>query len=189
MSFLTLRISMSVPLMFSGMGIERLQHGSQSTVVAKTAQARDHGFGDVGDITVMSKRFAGIHIADVHFYTRDIDPGQRIAQCHAGMRQGCWINDYELGALGPCLMDHIDEFLLTIALKAGQRRACALRLGLEAMINFIEGLRAINFGLAGAEQIQIGAVKNQNRRHGPVRQNAKQGRECVPELIKSPLFW
>ena len=68
-----------------GMGVKGLEHCGYCAVIAEATESRDHRLGDVRDVTVMSKRFAGINVRNVHFDAWNIDPGQRIAQRDAGM--------------------------------------------------------------------------------------------------------
>ena len=116
----------------------------------------------------MTKRFAGVYVGDVDLDARDIDSGEGIAQRDTGMRERGGVDNNELGAISLCLMHRLDQLLLAVALQTGDFGAGALRLGLQAMVDFIKSFRAIDFRLASAEQIQIWAVQYEDCRHGPV---------------------
>ena len=146
------------PLVLRGVGIQGLENCGQGTVVAKAAQPRDHRLGDVRDVTVMSKRFAGVYVGNVNFDAWNVDCRQGIANCHASVGKSSGVDDNELRTVSPCLMNCLDELLLTITLQTRQRGAGTLGLGLQPVIDLIEGLRAVDFRLAGAQQIEIGTV-------------------------------
>ena len=93
--------------------------------------------GDVRDVTVMAKGFAGIYVGNVHLDAWDIDAGQRIAQRHTGMGKGRRIDNDELGAIGARLMNRLDHFLLAVALQA-VRLPHTLGFGLQAMVNLVQ---------------------------------------------------
>ena len=141
-----------------GMGIERLQDCGQCAVVAEATEPRDHRLGDVRDVTVMPKRFAGIYVGDMHFDTWNIDPSQGIAQRDAGMGKRRRIDNDELRAIGTRLMNRLDHLLFTVALQTGKARTRTLRLGLQAMIYLVQRFRTVNLGLAGTQQVEVGSV-------------------------------
>ena len=152
--------------MLGGMGVQRLENSRQRAVIAKAPQTRNHRLGDIGYVAVMTKRFAGVYVGDMDLDARDIDSGEGIAQRDTGMRERGRVDNNELGAVGLGLMHRFDQFLFAVALQAGEFCAGALRLGLQAMIDFIEGFRTIDFRLASAEQIQIWAVQYEDAAMG-----------------------
>ena len=141
-----------------GMGVEGLQHCGQCAVVAEATEPRDHRLGDVRDVTVMSKRFAGINVRNVHFDAWNIDPGQRIAQRDAGMGKCRRIDNNELRAIGARLMNRLDHLLLAVALQTGEARPRTPGLGLQTMVYLVQRFRTVDLGLAGTQQIKVGSV-------------------------------
>ena len=107
---------------------------------------------------MLSKRFAGVYVGNMHFDAWNIDARQRVAQRDAGVGKSRRINNDELGAVGACLMNRLDHLLFAVALQTGQTRTGALGFGLQAMVDLVQRLRAIDLGLASPQQIEVGSM-------------------------------
>src|SRR5918999_5730475 len=90
MSFLTLRISITSPLVLCPLlagGREMVSGSAQRQLVADRAEPGDRAHGDVRKMGVMTEALACVHVAQVHFDERDLHRQQRVAQRNARMRE------------------------------------------------------------------------------------------------------
>src|SRR5690606_12239147 len=98
----------------------------------------------------------------MHFDKRYVDRAQCVAQRNTGMRVRRGIDDDEIDRFLARRLDAIDQLAFVIALKHAACGAAASRQLLQALIDVIQGLPAIDFWLARAEQVQIRAMQNEN---------------------------
>ena len=64
-----------------------------------------------------------------------------------------------------CAVDGLDELVLGVALDEAQAMTGSLGLGRQPGMDVSQGLGPIVFGLAGAEQVQVGAVEDEDVGH------------------------
>ena len=96
----------------------------------------------------------------------DLDHGQPagqqgVEQGHRGMGEGGRIDD-QPGGGGARVLHPIDHLGLAVRLPEIHRQIEGPRLGHAQRLDLGEGLVAVNLGLAASQQIQVGAVENQN---------------------------
>src|SRR5690349_16834278 len=94
---------------------------------------------DRGQERVVAKCFALMDIRDVYLDERDRNPGQCIAQGHAGMGQAAGIDDDGIDSFGPGRMNTVDQGSFMIALEASNRRARRSSLGCSSVLDVGEG--------------------------------------------------
>ena len=109
----------------------------------------------------MAKCFALVNIRNMYFYKRYDHPGQRVAQGDAGMGQATRVDDDGVHAIGTGGMDAVDQRSFVVALKARQCRTSRLRLRLGRLFDIGQGAGAVDLRLPGAQQIQVGAVQEE----------------------------
>lgn len=108
-----------------------------------------------------------MHIGQMHFDKRNIDGSQGIAQCNAGMRIRRSVDNDEISLVLASSLHPIDEFTFVIALKSGQYGAVFCGQLRQMLIDICQGLPTVDIRLTCAEQIQVGAVQNEDvLRHG-----------------------
>src|SRR6201991_2093905 len=134
--------------------------------IAFPAETANDPFGEIGEIRMVPERLAAMHVRQVNLDERDTNACQRVPNRDAGMGVRSGVDQDEIGLLVPRGMDAIDEPAFMIALKrrefdAGVRRAVRQRL-----IDLRQGHTAINLRFPGAEKVEVGAVQNQQSRHG-----------------------
>src|SRR5713101_7464649 len=95
------------------------------------------------------------------FECRDIDRFNRIAQSVRVVRQRPWVDHQSVHP--PALsMEDIDQFPFVIALKSPKPKGELARRFAKLGIQLGERHRAVDFGLSLAQEIQVGAVQQQD---------------------------
>lgn len=77
------------------------------------------------------------------------------------MRQAAGIDDDESALLAGCV-DAVDDGALMIGLEVAQLQAQTTRLGLGGGLDVVECGAAVDGGLAGAEEVEVGAVDEED---------------------------
>ena len=112
-----------------------------------------------------AKVLAAVYIGQVHLDKRYCDRGQCVPQGHAGMCKCRRIDDNEVAAPGPGVLDLIDQLVFGITLEADQFMAMGLGQFCQMLVDGIQGLVAVMVRLTLTEQIQVWSVKYQYRCH------------------------
>ena len=109
-----------------------------------------------------AKLLAGMDIADMHLNDRRLHREQRVQNRDRCRRVARGIDDKPGRFFRPRIIDPIDDLALVIGLAEDQCKTVSL--GRSAAKLFDVGKRrpAIDMGLAGAEQIEVGSVKDVN---------------------------
>ena len=129
---------------------------------SRPSQADDRPERDIGEVRMPAKRFAGVHVRDMHLHERQRDPGQGIAQGHAGVGQAPRIDDDPGEPFGSGRLYAVDQFTLVIALEGLDRRTACTGGSREPGNHIGERFAPINGGLAGTEKIEVGSVEHQD---------------------------
>ncbi|MNF54398.1 hypothetical protein D3C84_358260 [compost metagenome] len=77
------------------------------------------------------------------------------------MRESSRIDDDEVHSLAAGSMDSIDQFVLGIALQDHQVMAGLTGAPLQVLVDFGQGGCAVLVGLAGAQQVEVGAMQDE----------------------------
>ena len=126
----------------------------------KPVKRRERGLGGEG---MMTEILAGVNIADVHFDGRNFRRHQGIMQRDRGVRIAAGVDDDPGRLVGMRLVDEIDQFGFAAGLPAIGFQA-ELRGGVGAkFLDIGEGGMAVGLGLAGPQQIEVGAVEHVDR--------------------------
>jgi mono/diheme cytochrome c family protein len=128
---------------------------------AMGAEAANDAMGDRRDMAVVAEGLALVDIGQMHLDHRHAGQPQGVMDGDRGVTVGSGIDDDPAGRRMR-LLDPSDEFGLAVALarfddepeSLGARRAARLELG--------QGLAAIDVGLPHPEQVQIGAVEDED---------------------------
>lgn len=134
----------------------------QCCLVPECPQTCDHTLGGVRQIRVVAKFLSFVDIRQMHFYKRNGNSRERIPYRDTGVRICSCIDDDVLGAIAPGFLNSVDQRAFVIALKDGQRGTPFSRHLFETLIDVGQGKPAVDLGLACSEQVEIGAVQNQN---------------------------
>jgi len=108
----------------------------------------------------MSELLAGVDVAEVYLYHRDVQGRQRIGQGHRGVRVAARVDEHALEAFLRGGLQPVDELPLHVALAVVQLmlREARPKGGHEG----VEGFAAVDLRLAGAHEIQVGAVEDKD---------------------------
>src|SRR6185503_9473180 len=124
-------------------------------------QPGDQAGRDVREVRVMTERLAALQVREVNLDERDLHGEQGVAQRDTGVREGAGI-DYDIGDALACRgMDAANELVLGIALEGDQlvpRRARHLG---RPLLDRGQRVGAIKPRLPASEQVEIGAVQQQ----------------------------
>jgi len=135
--------------------------GKPVAVDAEAAQRSEGGHGGEG---MMPKILASVNIADVHFDRGDLHRDQRVMQRDRCMGIAAGIDDDSGRLVRLRLVDEINQLALAVGLPAIGLQA-EFGGGLHAQfLDIGERCVAVGFGLAGAQQIEVGTVEHINRR-------------------------
>lgn len=99
---------------------------------------------------MMTKGLALVDIGQMDFDKRDVDPGQGIANCHAGMGESGGVDNDELHASGFCLVNLIDQHAFVVTLKAIDLNAMLFAELHGSLIDVIQPGMPVNPGFASA---------------------------------------
>ncbi len=110
----------------------------------------------------MTKLLTLVDVGQMHFNERNAYGCKRVAYGNAGMRVSSRIDDDVLRAIATGFLDAIDQSAFVIALEDGEFGTLRGGLLFESLIDVGQGKPAVDLGLACSEQVQIGAVQNQN---------------------------
>src|SRR5690554_3143571 len=111
---------------------------------------------------MVTKLLALIDIGQMHFDERNLDARQRVSYRYAGMGIRSSIDDDVLRTVSPGFLNAIDKIALVIALVNHQRGTMLGRQIFKSFIDIGQAKSTVDLGLACAEQVEIGAVQNQN---------------------------
>lgn len=108
----------------------------------------------------MTKFFAFLDVGNVDFDRGFTGSGKRIAQSDTGVRIRTEVYDKRIHAAIGERVDLIDERAFVIGLKEGGGVAARFGFGTDHLLKILERGVAVDVGLAFAEAIEIGAVKD-----------------------------
>src|SRR5690606_39092892 len=98
----------------------------------------------------------------MYFNEGNVDGRERIPDRNTGMRVRGSVDDDVFRSIAPRFLDPIHQSAFMIALVRAQYGSPAVGQVLESLIDIRKSQRAVDLGLACAEQVEIGAVQNQN---------------------------
>src|SRR6185437_16773396 len=101
----------------------------------------------------------------MHLDHRHPDREHRIAQRDAGMRESAGVEDQNADVLGGSLLNAADELMLRIALEADQLETLLARELDGALLDCLQGLRAVDPRLSGPQEVQIRAIEEEQAGH------------------------
>lgn len=110
-----------------------------------------------------------VDIGQVHLDCREIDRGQRVANCYAGMGIGGRIDDNAIIAAS-CFLNPGHQFPFEIRLSDIQVHSQILAEGCQGRVNRVERGRSINGLFPGPQQIEIWTVQDQHPKHGSYKE-------------------
>src|SRR5690606_28049954 len=96
-------------------------------------------------------------VREMNLDHRHLDRLDRVVDRDRGVGIAARIEKHGFRAGDIGLVQPVDEYAFMVRLAAFERKAELFRLRLEAGVNVIERLMAVNLGLARAEQVEIGA--------------------------------
>ena len=108
----------------------------------------------------MPEFLAGVDIGQVNFHNGHFGRGDRIAECDAGMRVACGV-DYDHISLADRILDPGDQSAFVIALAELNVRP-AFGLFAHGTFNVRQRGRAVDFWLPLPQQVEVGAVEEEN---------------------------
>ena len=101
-------------------------------------------------------------VADVDFHDGDPQPRDRVPDRHARVRIACGIHHHAVAVRVRCLKG-IDQFTLHVALEQVDRVTTESRTQFRQVV--FEAAGPIDGRFPGTEQVQVGAVENEDARH------------------------
>ena len=125
---------------------------------------------------MMSEKLPLVHIGDVHFDDRSREGVQRIEDGDGRVGEGGGIDDDPGRALAGGV-DEVDELIFPIALMELDRKPELLADAATVRLDVGQRLAAVDLRLAFSQEVEIGAVQdNDDRIHALPRNGARQRR-------------
>ena len=134
--------------------------GGERQFVTGRAEAADDAEGEVAEIGMLAKSFAAVDVRKMHFNEGDGNSSQCVAYGDAGVGIGGGVDDDEIDFVFTGFVDKVDKGAFMIVLDVFELVAEVLRHAFQAKFDVFQGVVAVVFGLAAAEQIQVGAVND-----------------------------
>lgn len=106
--------------------------------------------------------FSGVNIGKVDFDGRNADGSDSIPQRDTGVGETAWIEYDSANTIAARLLNAIDKCPLMVGLEEIGLKAKFGSKSADTPIDVVQGLATINFRLAGAKEVQIGAVQDQD---------------------------
>ena len=130
----------------------------QGQLIAHGSEATHHPQGLVGQMGVVAEGFTGMHVAEVQLHVRDRHPQQGITDGdgRVGVSPGV---DQDSAHRAAGLMDPVHQGTFVVALKAIDRGPQGAGLLPQRRIDLLEAATAVDPGLPGAEQVEVGAME------------------------------
>ena len=136
--------------------------GIEGVAVGIGAEAGDHAQRQVAEVALAAERFTRVRVGQVDFDEGDRDRGQSIAQRNRSVGEGGRIDDDERRSVRFRRLDAFDQRVLGIRLEAFQCMPGLPGAVGEAGIDRGQGGMAVDLRLAIAEQVEVGAVQDQD---------------------------
>ena len=137
----------------------------ESEPVTVNSESADNAVGEIGQVGMLAEFFTRMHIRQVNLDECYLRREEGIANRDAGVGIGRRVDDDEVDLVGPGLLDAIDDVALAVRLEGLQLYMLLLCKADQIPIDLGERIGAIDFRLACAEQVQIGAMYDQNLSH------------------------
>lgn len=145
--------------------LEVCSGGVQCQMIAVGAEADDRADGDIGKTGLVTERLARGHVRQMHFDERQGGGQQRIPQRDTGVGVGRGVEDDAIYALVTRGVNAVDQSAFAVGLKAGERVTLCTGLLAQAVFDVRQRLCAVQLGLTGAEQVQVGTVEQEEAGH------------------------
>lgn len=105
----------------------------------------------------MAKGFAGVDVGKMDFNGRQAGSSNGVAQGVAGVGVSAWIDQNPIGP-GAGVVNGVYEYAFVVGLLAAEVGLARGGQGNQRRVNVCQRFVAIDFWLARAEQIQVGAM-------------------------------
>ena len=141
-----------------------IQQTLKSQVITEWSEATHHTNRTVSQEGLVAKEFTGMRVAQMQLDKGDRDPKQRITQGDRGVGVGPGIHQNP-AHLAHGLVHTLNQGTLEIALKTVQLHPCSHSAFLQRKLNLAEGLMSVKTGLSLPQQVEVGAIQEQQA-HG-----------------------
>lgn len=129
--------------------------------VAVRAEAGQHRRCGERDVGMVPEGLALVDVGDVALDDGNLARGEGVEDRDRRVGEGPRIDD-DPRRPDPVLVDPVDDLVLGVALVEGDREPERLGLGPAERFDIAEGLVPVDLGLALAEEVQVGAVEDQD---------------------------
>ena len=137
----------------------------ESESVTVDTESTNHAHSDIGQIGVFAKILAGIHIRQMNFDEWQAGGEEGVAYRDTGVGIGSRVDNDEFDLVIPGLLDAIDNLAFAIRLEGLQCYALLTGHASQILVDLSECVGAIDFRFACTQQVQVGAMDDQNVSH------------------------
>ena len=142
----------------AGHGTSSLQ-GEGGEAVAVAGEAADDPLGHRGDDRGAAPRVAGARVGQVQLDDDAVEGGEGVVDGPGVVGEGAGVDD-DAGVAPPAVADGVDQLALVVRLEVADLPAVAERLAERGDV-VVEGGRAVDLGLADAEEVEVRSRQEQ----------------------------
>jgi len=159
------------------------QGGTKCEFITECAKTNNATCRNITEKTFVAKFFPRKSIAEMNFDKRDGHAEQSVPNGDTGVRESAGIEQDEINAIGTGLLYAVNNFMFCIALEALQVVTAFLGGGGQFGFDIGQASVAVNVGLTGTQEVQVGAVDKKEAGHvGGFRSFTEDGRNTTSFL-------
>ena len=137
-----------------------INDGFYGQSVGVEAEAADYAFAGGGDAGVVAKLFALVYVGDVYFDDGELHAADGIVKGYRRVGIGSCVEHHAVNVFCYGLLQTVDEKAFYVALEIEKFH---LRIALAELVEAtVHRAVAVDARLALSEQVEVGAVENQN---------------------------
>ena len=144
-----------------------------SSGITKSAQSSDHSNRLVAQETFVSELLSRVNIANMTLHKRNADSRQGISKANRSMCKGARVDDnpvdvflaVAIGTETSGLVNAVDDVTFVVRLEGFEGEAVAASERLCRALDIGESFAAVNCWLAGAEQVEVRSVDDEDGAH------------------------
>lgn len=137
------------------------RHMLNSNLIPIHPKAHNNPSGLITKVRMMSPRLPSVHIAHMQLNERDPHAEQRIANRNGGMRIRAGV-DHDAVDIAAGGLDAVDDCAFVVGLEGVEGAVVGCGEGCAGRLDVCEGGAAVDVGFAGAQEVEIGAVDEED---------------------------
>lgn len=132
----------------------------QRQCIGAGAEAGDGAARDRGNPALVAEGLAGVGVGEMDLDDRDLDALDGVVEGNGGVGERAGVEEDGEAAARGGLVQPVDEMAFVVGLAQVYAQAKGQGLVGEGIRDAVEGVMAVDLRLAGAEQVEVGAVQD-----------------------------